>query len=69
MSHLASVSKSNQNESRRIFFITQLMSIAKIYAISDLHVDQDENMIWVEQLSNDKYLNDTVIIAGWLIFM
>jgi hypothetical protein len=42
------------------------MSIEKIYAISDLHVDQVENMKWVEQLSNDKYLNDTVIIAGWL---
>jgi hypothetical protein len=40
------------------------MSISKIYAISDLHVDQDENMTWVEQLSDDKYLNDTVIIAG-----
>jgi hypothetical protein len=40
------------------------MSHEKIYAISDLHVDQDENMEWVKQLSNDKYLNDTVIIAG-----
>jgi calcineurin-like phosphoesterase family protein len=40
------------------------MSMEKIYAISDLHVDQDQNMIWVERLSNDKYLNDTVIIAG-----
>jgi hypothetical protein len=40
------------------------MSHEKIYAISDLHVDQVENMKWVEQLSNDKYLNDTIIIAG-----
>lgn len=43
------------------------MSKEKIYAISDLHVDQDQNMLWVERLSNDKYLNDTVIIAGGLI--
>lgn len=35
-----------------------------IYAISDLHVDQDENMKWIEQLSDWKYLNDTIIIAG-----
>ncbi|CAF1294282.1 unnamed protein product [Rotaria sp. Silwood1] len=40
------------------------MSDEKIYAISDLHVDYDENMKWIEHLSNDKYLNDTVIIAG-----
>ena len=40
------------------------MSNDKIYAISDLHVDEDANMKWVEQLSDEKYLNDTVIIAG-----
>ncbi len=40
------------------------MSTGKIYAISDLHVDQDKNLKWVEELSNEKYLNDTVIIAG-----
>ncbi|CAF3287032.1 unnamed protein product [Rotaria socialis] len=40
------------------------MSDEKIFAISDLHVDQTENMQWVEQLSTNKYLNDTVIIAG-----
>jgi hypothetical protein len=40
------------------------MSNEKIYAISDLHVDQELNMKWVEQLSDDKYLNDTIIIAG-----
>ncbi|CAF0862717.1 unnamed protein product [Rotaria sp. Silwood1] len=40
------------------------MSDEKIYAISDLHVDYDENMKWIEHLSNDKYLKDTVIIAG-----
>jgi hypothetical protein len=40
------------------------MSTEKIYAISDLHVDQPENMQWVEQLPNLGYLNDTIIIAG-----
>ncbi|CAF1934359.1 unnamed protein product [Rotaria magnacalcarata] len=40
------------------------MSDEKIFAISDLHVDQTENMQWVEQLSTNNYLNDTVIIAG-----
>ena len=41
------------------------MSDEKIYAISDLHVDEARNMKWVEQLSNSAYLRDTVIIAGW----
>ena len=40
------------------------MSTGKIYAISDLHVDQAENMQWVEKLPDSKYLNDTIIIAG-----
>ncbi|CAF1195919.1 unnamed protein product [Adineta ricciae] len=40
------------------------MANGKIYAISDLHVDQSENMKWVEGLSNEKYLNDTIIVAG-----
>ncbi|CAF4137506.1 unnamed protein product [Rotaria sp. Silwood2] len=42
------------------------MSDEKIYAISDLHADYDENMKWVECLSKNKYLNDTLclIILG-----
>ncbi|CAF1059330.1 unnamed protein product [Adineta ricciae] len=40
------------------------MASGKIYAISDLHVDQLENMKWVEGLSDGKYLNDTIIVAG-----
>jgi len=40
------------------------MFVGKIYAISDLHVDEEENMKWIEKLSDEKYLNDTVIIAG-----
>ncbi|CAF1130156.1 unnamed protein product [Adineta steineri] len=47
-----------------IHYFARDMSDEKIYAISDLHVDQIENMKWVEQLSSDRYLNDTVIIAG-----
>ncbi|CAF1307467.1 unnamed protein product [Rotaria sordida] len=46
------------------FFVHMLNPI---YTISDLHVDHDENMKWVEHLLNDKYLNDTVIIAGDVI--
>ena len=40
------------------------MASGKIYAISDLHVDQAENMKWIEGLSDEKYLNDTIIVAG-----
>ncbi|UJR08439.1 hypothetical protein I4U23_012709 [Adineta vaga] len=40
------------------------MTDGKIYAISDLHVDQLENMKWIEQISAEKYLNDTVILPG-----
>ena len=40
------------------------MARNKIYAISDLHVDYEENMKWIEQLSDQNYRNDTIIIAG-----
>ena len=40
------------------------LATEKIYAISDLHVDQAENMKWIEGLSDEKYLNDTIIVAG-----
>lgn len=43
------------------------MTSEKIYALSDLHVDQKENMQWIEQLSDVDYLNDTIIIAGSFI--
>jgi hypothetical protein len=46
-------------------FFLKMSAGNNIYAISDIHVDQSENMKWVEQLSNEKYLNDTIIIAGW----
>jgi predicted MPP superfamily phosphohydrolase len=35
-----------------------------IFAISDLHVDAAENMRWVEDLSSENYVNDTLIVAG-----
>lgn len=49
-----------------LFLLFQIwkMSDEKIYAISDLHVDEPENMKWVQQLSDRKYLNDTIIIPG-----
>ena len=47
---------------RSQFILT--MASGKIYAISDLHVDQAENMKWIEGLSDEKYLNDTIIVAG-----
>lgn len=35
-----------------------------MYAISDLHTDYPVNMGWVESLSDDKYQNDLLIVAG-----
>ena len=43
------------------------MTSERIYALSDLHVDQKENMQWIEQISSSDYLNDTIIVAGRLI--
>ena len=40
------------------------MSTGNIYAISDIHVDQPENMAWIEQIPHGKYTNDTLILAG-----
>lgn len=40
------------------------MSKGNIYTISDIHVDQSENLTWVQQLSSDQYINDTIIIPG-----
>lgn len=35
-----------------------------IYAISDVHTDYPENLKWLEDIPNNLYINDTVIIAG-----
>ena len=40
------------------------MTSERIYALSDLHDDQKENMLWIEQISSSDYLNDTIIVAG-----
>ena len=40
------------------------MASEKIYALSDLHVDQKENMEWIERISSVDYSSDTIIIAG-----
>lgn len=40
------------------------MYTGRIYTISDLHVDQKANMEWVENLSDNNYSWDTLIVAG-----
>jgi len=36
----------------------------RVFAISDLHVDYEQNMKWVCGLSNSDYKKDTLIVAG-----
>lgn len=36
----------------------------RIFSVSDMHVDYDENANWVAQLSNNDYVDDVLIIAG-----
>ncbi len=36
----------------------------RIWAISDLHTDFEENLQWVRGLSRDDYVADTLIVAG-----
>ncbi len=35
-----------------------------IYCISDIHVDFTENALWIANLSNTDFMNDTLILAG-----
>ena len=42
----------------------KLYLIMRIYAISDLHMDFEQNWILVEQLSDQDYKNDVLLIAG-----
>ncbi|MAP11692.1 MAG: hypothetical protein CMQ61_06525 [Gammaproteobacteria bacterium] len=37
---------------------------ARVYAVSDLHVDYSANLAWVTALSSDAYQRDTLIVAG-----
>lgn len=45
---------------RRTFFVGPM----RIFAISDLHVEYDENARWLDQLSRSDHVEDTVIVAG-----
>lgn len=36
----------------------------RVFALSDIHVDYDENMKWVRQLSRSDYVDDVLILAG-----
>ena len=36
----------------------------RIFALSDIHVDFQENAAWVQNLSNTDYLDDVIILAG-----
>lgn len=36
----------------------------RIFALSDLHIDNRVNLLWTELLSPEDYVNDTLIVAG-----
>jgi len=36
----------------------------RLFTVSDLHTDHPENWKWLEQLSREDYLDDTLIVAG-----
>jgi predicted phosphodiesterase len=36
----------------------------RVFALSDLHVDYQENMAWIQALSSEEYTNDALILAG-----
>ncbi|CAL5184940.1 unnamed protein product [Lathyrus oleraceus] len=36
----------------------------RVFVVSDLHTDYDENLKWVECLSNVKYKDDVLLVAG-----
>ena len=36
----------------------------RIFALSDIHIDYDENRKWLHQLSQRDYLDDVLILAG-----
>lgn len=36
----------------------------KVYAISDIHLDYNENMQWLNSISSNDYKNDIIILAG-----
>src|ERR1051325_3253343 len=36
----------------------------RVFATSDLHTDYKENFLWLSELSNSAYRDDTLIVAG-----
>ena len=36
----------------------------RIFALSDIHADYEENLAWVHNLSSFDYTGDTLILAG-----
>lgn len=36
----------------------------RIFALSDVHIDYEENRLWIEDLSNEDYRQDILILAG-----
>lgn len=37
---------------------------ARVYVLSDLHTDYEENMAWVNRLSTEYYANTVLLVAG-----
>eukprot|EP00854_Cymbomonas_tetramitiformis_P022946 gene22946-27750_t len=44
--------------------VTAGSAAPRLFAVSDIHTDKDENMTWLEGISTGKYQADTVIVAG-----
>lgn len=42
----------------------QLKRDPRVFALSDLHVDSQDNVLWLEGLSSTDYANDALILAG-----
>ena len=40
------------------------MPCPRVFVVSDIHTDFEENMEWVRGLSDTKYTNDAIILAG-----
>ena len=36
----------------------------RVFAVSDIHVDYEENLNWILSLDNEEYANDILILAG-----
>jgi len=36
----------------------------RVFAVSDIHVDYEENLLWILNLSNEEYRDDILILAG-----